>query len=193
MIRQHRILVYGAGVLGSLLAARLHTGGHNVAILARGQRLADIREHGIVLEDYHTGQRETVPVPAVESLEPDDAYDLVLVVMQQQQTADVLPALAANRRTPSLLFLQNNPHGPSDLIEALGPGRVLLGFPASGGGRSLAQQLLDEGQSLRPLGAAAVRGLARGRLRGGPWAGSGAPGMDPRMMPPATPCDPPLD
>ena len=135
MIRQHRILVYGAGVLGSLLAARLHTGGHNVAILARGQRLADIREHGIVLEDYHTGQRETVAVPAVEALEPDDAYDLVLVVLQQQQTADVLPALAANRRTPSILFLQNNPHGPSDLIEALGPGRVLLGFPASGGGR----------------------------------------------------------
>ena len=135
MVRQHKVLVYGAGVLGSLLAARLHTGGHDVAILARGQRLADIREHGIVLEDYHSGQRETVPVRAVEALEASDVYDLVLVVMQAQQTADVLPVLAASKRTPNVLFLQNNPHGPADIERALGPGRALLGFPAAGGQR----------------------------------------------------------
>ncbi len=46
-----KILFYGAGVLGSLYAARLQEAGQEVSILARGQRLADIREHGIVLED----------------------------------------------------------------------------------------------------------------------------------------------
>lgn len=44
------VLVYGAGVLGSLYAARLQQSGCNVSILARGQRLAELREHGIVLE-----------------------------------------------------------------------------------------------------------------------------------------------
>ena len=39
-----RILVYGAGPLGSLFAARLHAGGHQVTILARGQRLLDIKK-----------------------------------------------------------------------------------------------------------------------------------------------------
>lgn len=50
-----RILFYGAGVLGSLYAARLQEARQEVSILARGQRLADIREHGIVLEDGDTG------------------------------------------------------------------------------------------------------------------------------------------
>ena len=49
-----KILFYGAGVLGSLYAARLQETGQEVSILARGQRLADIREYGIVLEDSET-------------------------------------------------------------------------------------------------------------------------------------------
>jgi ketopantoate reductase len=38
-----KILVYGAGVIGTLYAARLQQEGHQVTILARGSRLADIR------------------------------------------------------------------------------------------------------------------------------------------------------
>ncbi len=68
-----RILFYGAGVLGSLYAARLQEARQEVSILARGQRLADIREHGIVLEDGDTGQRTTTCVNVVEQLAPDDA------------------------------------------------------------------------------------------------------------------------
>lgn len=37
-----KMLVCGAGPLGSLFAARLHQGGHDVTLLARGQRLADL-------------------------------------------------------------------------------------------------------------------------------------------------------
>ena len=46
-----KILVYGAGPLGSLLAAKLQEGGNTVSLLARGRRLADLREHGLVLVD----------------------------------------------------------------------------------------------------------------------------------------------
>jgi ketopantoate reductase len=42
-----RLLVFGAGVIGSIYAARLAKRGADVTLLARGQRLADIREHGI--------------------------------------------------------------------------------------------------------------------------------------------------
>lgn len=51
----NRILVYGAGVLGSLYAARLAESGKDVTILARGQRLRELWEHGIVLEDARVG------------------------------------------------------------------------------------------------------------------------------------------
>lgn len=52
-----KVLVYGSGPLGSLFAARLAEAGHQISLLARGQRLLDLREHGIVLVDHQTGKR----------------------------------------------------------------------------------------------------------------------------------------
>jgi len=130
-----KILVYGAGPLGSLFAARLQEGGNDVSILARGQRLADLREHGIVLHDVQTQKRTVTRVQVVEALAPDDAYDLVLVIMRKNHALQILPVLAANRHTPNVLFLMNNAAGPAKLVEALGKERVLIGFPNSAGYR----------------------------------------------------------
>jgi 2-dehydropantoate 2-reductase len=130
-----KILLYGAGVMGSLYGAKLQESGQDVSILARGQRLADLREHGIVLEDGSTGERTTTRVNVVERLEPDDAYDLVVVVMPKNYIPDVLPVLAANRQTPNILFVCNNAAGPDEMIAALGRERVLLGFVGAGGER----------------------------------------------------------
>jgi 2-dehydropantoate 2-reductase len=127
------ILVYGAGVMGSLYAARLKESGQQVTILARGKRLAEIRERGIVLEDATTGQRTTTEINAVEQLSPEDVYDLVVVLMRRTQIAAILPTLAANRHTPNILFMCNNASGPDEMVEALGRERVLLGFPGAGG------------------------------------------------------------
>ena len=66
-----KILVYGAGPLGSLFAARLQQGGNDVSILARGQRLAELCEHGIVLMDVQTGKQTITGVHVVERLAPN--------------------------------------------------------------------------------------------------------------------------
>ena len=130
-----KILVYGTGPLGSLFAARLQQGGNDVSILARGQRLADLREHGIVLHDVQTHQETVTRVTIVEKLAPDDAYDLVLVIMRKNHALQILPTLAANQHTPNVLFLMNNAAGPGELVEALGQERVLIGFPNTAGYR----------------------------------------------------------
>ena len=131
-----RVLVYGSGPLGTLFAARLQQGGNEVSILARGKRLAELREHGLVVADVQTGQ-ETVtwPTAVVETLQPEDAYDLVLVIMRKNHALQILPVLAANQHTPNVLFLMNSAAGPDALIQALGRERVLIGFPASAGYR----------------------------------------------------------
>jgi 2-dehydropantoate 2-reductase len=130
-----KILIFGAGPLGSLFAARLHEAGHDVSVLARGQRLQDLREHGVVLEDASTGEREVVQVNVVEALAPDDWYDLILVVMRKNQARQILPTLAANKHTPTVLFMMNNAAGPDELVGALGTERVIIGFPLPGGQR----------------------------------------------------------
>ncbi len=129
------ILVYGAGPLGSLFAAKLHEAGHEVSLLARGQRLGDLQEHGIVLVDTQT-KDECVTYPRiVECLSPEDAYDLVLVIMRKNRALEILPILAANCHTPNILFLMNNAAGPKELVDALGQDRVMMGFPMAAGYR----------------------------------------------------------
>ena len=130
-----KILFYGAGPLGSLYAARLQESGRDVSVLARGQRLADIREHGIVLEDAATGNRTTTHVSVTERLEPTDAYGLVVVLMRRNKIPAILSVLAENRNTPDILFMCNSAAGPYEMINALGRERVLLGFSGAGGYR----------------------------------------------------------
>ena len=126
-----RILVYGAGNIGSLYAALLKESGEDVFVLARGERLSYIREHGIRLENFESGKQITSRVEAVERLDADDDYDLILVILPKNHIQDVLPVLAANRRSPNVMFFGNNAAGPGQLIEAIGRDRVLLGFPGA--------------------------------------------------------------
>jgi len=130
-----RILIYGAGVLGSLYAARLKEAGNDVVLLARGRRLAELRAHDTVLVDEATGRQSVTRVDLTERLDPADAYDLAVVVMRKNQVADILPAVAANNVIPTVLFMVNNAAGPAAWVDALGRERVVLGFPGAGGAR----------------------------------------------------------
>jgi len=126
-----RFLVYGAGNIGSLYAARLAQSSQEVAILARRTRLEQIRQQGIELEDGVSGKRTTTSPEVVDRLDPDDAYDVVLVILPKHRIAEVLPVLAANDRTPSVMFFGNNAAGPGAMTDAIGRDRVLLGFPGA--------------------------------------------------------------
>ena len=128
-----KILFYGAGVLGSLYAARLQKAGNEVSILARKKRLIELRKHGIVLKDKTTALQTTTQVNVVEQLALEDAYDLVVVLMRKNQIASILPFLKANNHTPNVLFMNNNAAGADEWVNALGKERVILGFPGAGG------------------------------------------------------------
>ena len=42
-----RILIYGAGVIGSLYAVMLSEAGFDISVYARGKRLESLTEHGL--------------------------------------------------------------------------------------------------------------------------------------------------
>jgi 2-dehydropantoate 2-reductase len=130
-----RILVIGAGVIGSVYAASLQAAGYPVTLLARGQHAADLRASGLVLQDASTGQSTTSHVQIVERLIPEESYDLALVCVRLDQVAATVLDLAANQHIPTLVFFLNNPTGTQLLVERLGSQRVVLGFPGVGGTR----------------------------------------------------------
>ncbi|MBU2670816.1 hypothetical protein KOI35_45680 [Actinoplanes bogorensis] len=125
-----KLLVYGAGVCGSLLAARLHEAGHDVSLLARGDRLTALQRHGGVLVAEGDSTNVTrVPVPVIER--PEGGYDLITVVVRAHQVDPVLRSIADV--DGDVLFLVNWAAGAEPLGAVIGPGRVLLGFPPTGG------------------------------------------------------------
>jgi 2-dehydropantoate 2-reductase len=124
-----RLLVYGAGVTGSLFSARLHEAGHDVSLLARGERLAALRRHGVQLAEGDGPDVRRVPVPVVEH--PADGYDLIAVFVRAHQADAVLESLAGLEG--DVLFLLNWAAGPEPLGAVIGRERVLLGFPTVAG------------------------------------------------------------
>ncbi|TDB36793.1 MAG: ketopantoate reductase family protein [Actinobacteria bacterium] len=127
-----RVLVIGAGVIGSLYGARLALAGHEVTILARGRRYQDIATGGLIIEEARHGRRETASVSAISELDGDDRYDLTLVSVRNNQVASVLPLLE-RCTSPAVLFMVNSAEGPEKLANAIGASRLLLGFPGAGG------------------------------------------------------------
>ena len=131
-----RLLIFGAGVLGTFYAVKLLAGGHDVTILARGGRAAQIRVDGLVVQEYRRSCLR-VRIRVIETMAADQAYDHVLVLVRNDQVESVLPSLAANKATPSFVFMFNNLAGPQRLVDVLGRKRVLLGFPGAAGERAV--------------------------------------------------------
>jgi 2-dehydropantoate 2-reductase len=127
-----RILVLGAGVIGSVYAGRLLRAGHEVVLLARGARLADLRAHGLILEDAESGDRVALPVPSVSEPAPENRFDLVLVPVRAEQLESTLPVLISMTDGSDVLFFGNTANRQAELTAALGE-RALFGFPAAGG------------------------------------------------------------
>ncbi|MEV5895957.1 ketopantoate reductase family protein [Nonomuraea fuscirosea] len=124
-----KLLVYGAGVCGTLLAVRMHEAGHDVALLARGERLADLRRHGVRIAEQGSPAVRRVEVPVIDR--PAGGYDLIAVVVRTHQVDAVLEALA--EVGGDVLFMLSWAAGAQPLGAAIGHERVLLGFPTFGG------------------------------------------------------------
>lgn len=128
-----RILVIGAGMIGSVYGGRLARAGHDVTAMARGRRLVAITNGGLKLHDVVSGRRDEARVAAVTAPAPDAVYDLVLVTVRDAQLPPLLPVLDALAGAPRLLFLVNCPMRVADLVGRYGAARTLFGFAGAGG------------------------------------------------------------
>jgi 2-dehydropantoate 2-reductase len=129
-----RVLIYGAGVIGSIFAGKLMHAGHDVTVLARGKRYDELKRNGLILKKANSSVPETTHPKIIDSLGTDDIYDYIMVVMQKPQVSGVLPALKENR-SENIVFVVNNPSGYDEWAGAIGKERIMLGFPAAGGER----------------------------------------------------------
>ncbi|WP_340015656.1 2-dehydropantoate 2-reductase N-terminal domain-containing protein [Paenibacillus sp. FSL K6-1318] len=145
-----KILVYGAGVLGSQLAQVLVRGGNDVTILARGKRAEELEKDGIVIRHVFQFKTTVDPVRVARTLEVNDQYDLIFVVMKYNDFPSVLPILAENQSN-NIVIVGNNADARSmqTYLEEHSPmgKQVAFGFHVSGGRRNKDRMLSIGGGS----------------------------------------------
>ena len=129
-----KILIIGAGPLGSLYACRLYRAGKDVTLLARNEHYRYLKENGVVMIDEFTGERTKTHLNLTDNFEQDE-FDLVIVVMRKNRVLQLLPELAGHDNLRNFLFLGNNALGFDEYLKYLPAKRVLFGFPGGGGSR----------------------------------------------------------
>ncbi len=128
-----KMLIYGAGVMGSLYGGVLHYSGQDVTILARGRRFNDLTTSGIVLHDVESNDWMYFRVPTVDRLDPYEKFDVIVVLVQRQQLSQVLPTLQAYRHPATILVMSPNAIGYEEWTQQIGRERLLIGHAGAGG------------------------------------------------------------
>ncbi len=134
-MKDMKVLIFGAGVLGSLYAALLHEAGSDVTLVARGSRYKGLIKYGVALKKFDTGEESTTRVRVVEGMPADEYFDVCLVLVQKTQLESTLSALKVNPHIPAFVFMNNTAEGPQAMINALGRERVMMGHANAGGER----------------------------------------------------------
>ena len=123
-----RVLVIGAGVIGSVYAGRLAERGHDGA--RRGERLDQLQHGGLRLRS--AGGSESRPsVPVVDAM-PDTPLDLLVLAVRREQATFAADQAARSKAVAALLF-GNFAGMVASLGTSIGKDRALAGFPGVGG------------------------------------------------------------
>jgi len=113
-----RVLVIGAGAVGSYLAASLQAAGNEVTVMARGARLAEVRDHGICMS--RDGNVTVHQVAAIATEEPLSLPDTIILCTKTPTLDGVLERLQVWRAgSPTILTTQNGVDAPDRVTAAL--------------------------------------------------------------------------
>lgn len=126
-----RVLIVGAGVIGTVYGAHLAAAGDAVAVLSHRPRTDQVASQGLIAHDvmadsWARGTAAVVPDAA------SGRYDLVLVAVRSDQLAAACSQLTDLAGSPAVVFFGNNPGG-RPAVSGQVRGDVLLGFPGVGG------------------------------------------------------------
>ncbi|ERK30708.1 ketopantoate reductase family protein [Clostridium intestinale] len=128
-IKQDKILIFGAGVIGSIYAIKFIEAGLDVTIFARSNRFKVLKENG--LQYSEKGTVKSIKVNVIDKLENDDVYDFIFVTVHYDQSESALLALKDNQ-SKNIVMMTNTSMGFSTWQNIVGD-RILPAFPGFGG------------------------------------------------------------
>ena len=132
-----RLLIYGAGVIGSLYAVLLKKAGFDVSVYARGRRLAVLKSRGLLY--YENNKLRKSKVKVLKELKRDDKYDFIFLTVRENQLYAALEELKYNNS--DIVTMVNSIDDYRNWEDICGKGRIIPAFPGAGG--SIRNDILD--------------------------------------------------
>ncbi len=135
-----KILILGAGVIGTTYAWQLSNAGHDVTLFVRKASLERIQKEGIRIRCKDERQKNSAPIEVtyhpnvIAELHKQNHYDLILVSVRAHQLDDILPILAEHSGKTDILFFSNNWFGEEKIRKFLPSEQYLFGFSRLVGG-----------------------------------------------------------
>jgi 2-dehydropantoate 2-reductase len=133
-----KVLIVGAGIIGSIYGWALAESGHHVLHLVRRGRAPALSD-GLELDmlDRRKGRKRIVQgmyrVNAVETLSDRDNFDLVVVPVKHYALAETLKEVVPQAGSAGFLLLTQNWHGVDDIDPILPRARYVYGDAKAGG------------------------------------------------------------
>ena len=132
-----KILVVGAGIIGSIFGWALSDGGHEVTHFVRQSKAAQFA-NGMKMDmlDNRKGRKNFIgkyAVKVTEMLAPSDHFDLVIVPTKPYQLVEVLKQIVPLTGNASYLLLTQNWNGTSEIDTVLPQSRYIFGDAHAGG------------------------------------------------------------
>jgi 2-dehydropantoate 2-reductase len=126
-----RVVVIGAGALGSVLGGLLFDAGVNVVLVRRDTQVVDhIREQGLVLET--PWGTKTLSMPVVTDPAKAGKADVVFVLVKAYDTRSAIPAVDAVMDSDTAIITLQNGVGNYEILNEAFPDRALLGTTTNG-------------------------------------------------------------
>ena len=125
-----RILIYGAGVIGSLYTVLFAETGYDTSIYARGKRLEFLKKNGLLYKKNQNIRRAEATI--LGELSDNDAYDFILLTVRENQLYEALAELK-NNKSNIIVTMVNSLDSYKKWEDIVGKGRILPAFPGAGG------------------------------------------------------------
>jgi len=132
-----KLLIYGAGVIGSLYAVLLKKAGFDVSVYARDRRLAVLKSRGLLY--YENNKLRQSKVKVLKELKRDDKYDFIFLTVRENQLYAALEELKYNNS--DIVTMVNSIDDYRNWEDICGKGRIIPAFPGAGG--SIRNDILD--------------------------------------------------
>ena len=128
-----KVLIFGAGTIGSYYTYKLNDANVDVTLLARGERYKYLKKHGVQLINEITKVRCSSKIKVIDHINPEEAFDFVVVIVRKNAHQAIIKQLSGLKNLKNIVFLGNNVLGFDAYIKDIDKEKLFFGFPHVGG------------------------------------------------------------